>query len=209
MPENVQADRPLTIDTPLGKDMVLLRGLSGREGVSQLFSFELDLIAENKTDVAFDKVLGQKVTAHLSLLKGKRHFNGRCVRISQGERDEGEKTFTAYRMEIVPDFWMLTRKAQSRIFQQMSVPDILKKVLVGFDVTYELQGTFYPRDYCVQYRETDFNFASRMMEEEGIYYFFKHTDGNHTMVVANTPQSHSDVPGPTQITVSGASKVAG
>jgi type VI secretion system secreted protein VgrG len=199
MPENVQADRPLTIDTPLGKDMVLLRGLSGREGVSQLFGFELDLIAENKTDVAFDKVLGQKVTAHLSLLKGKRHFNGRCVRISQGERDEGEKTFTAYRMEIVPDFWMLTRKAQSRIFQQMSVPDILKKVLVGFDVTYELQGTFYPRDYCVQYRETDFNFASRMMEEEGIYYFFKHTDGNHTMVVANTPQSHSDVPGPTQI----------
>jgi type VI secretion system secreted protein VgrG len=199
VPENVQADRPLTIDTPLGKDMVLLRGLSGREGVSQLFGFELDLIAENKTDVAFDKLLGQKVTAHLSLLKGKRHFNGRCVRISQGERDEGEKTFTSYRMEIVPDFWMLTRKAQSRIFQQMSVPDILKKVLVGFDVTYEIQGTFYPRDYCVQYRETDFNFASRMMEEEGIYYFFKHTDGNHTMVVANTPQSHADVPGPTQI----------
>ncbi len=199
MPEYQQADRPLTIDTPLGKDMVLLRGLSGREGISQLFGFELDLIAENKTDVAFDKLLGQKVTAHLSLPKGKRHFNGLCVRISQGERDEGDKTFTSYRMEIVPDFWMLTRKAQSRIFQQKSVPDILKKVLVGFDVTYELQGTFRSRDYCVQYRETDFNFACRLMEEEGIYFFFKHSDGSHTMVVANTPQSHSDVPGPTQV----------
>jgi type VI secretion system secreted protein VgrG len=204
VPENVQADRPLTIDTPLGKDVVLLRRLSGREGVSQLFSFELDLLAEKTMDVAFDKVLGQKVTAHLSLPKGKRHFNGRCVRVSQGQQDIGEKTFTSYRMEIVPDFWMLTRKAQSRIFQQMSVPDILKKVLVGVDVTYEIQGTFYPRDYCVQYRETDFNFASRLMEEEGIYYFFKHTDGNHKMVVANTPQSHSDVPdGPTQIIYEG------
>ena len=200
MPQNVQADRPLTIDTPLGKDKVLLIGLSGREGVSRLFGFQLDLMAEKGTDVAFDKLLGQKVTAHLSMPKGvKRHFNGRCVRISQGEQDVGKETFISYRMEIVPDFWMLTRKAQSRIFQQLSVPDILKKVLVGLDVTYEIQGTFHPRDFCVQYRETDFNFACRLMEEEGIYYFFKHTDGNHTMVVANTPQSHPDVPGPTQI----------
>src|ERR1700682_1762468 len=200
MPENVQADRPLTIDTPLGGDIFLLWGSRGREGVSRLFSSELDLMAKLESDVAFDEVLGQKVTAHLSLPKGKRHFNGRCIRISQGEKDLRQKTFTAYRMEIVPDFWMLTRKAQSRIFQQKSVPDILKKVLADLEyVKYEIQGTFYPRDYCVQYRETDFNFACRLMEEEGIYYFFKHEDGKHTMVVANTPQSHSDVPGPTQI----------
>ena len=75
----------------------------------------------------------------------------------------------------------------------MTVPDILKKVLDGLDVTYELQGTFEPRDYCVQYRETDFNFASRLMEEEGIFYFFKHESGSHKMVVANTPQSHADL----------------
>src|SRR2546427_455144 len=74
------------------------------------------------------------------------------------------------------------------------VPDILKKVLTGIDVTWEIQGTFHPRDYCVQYRETDFNFASRLMEEEGIYYFFKHTRNSHMMVVANTPQSHPDMP---------------
>jgi type VI secretion system secreted protein VgrG len=76
----------------------------------------------------------------------------------------------------------------------VSVPDILKKVFEGLDVTFELQGTFHARDYCVQYRETDFNFACRVMEEEGIYYFFKHTAGNHKMVVANTPGSHSDMP---------------
>jgi type VI secretion system secreted protein VgrG len=102
-------------------------------------------------------------------------------------------------MEIVPQFWLLSRKAQSRIFQRMNVPDILKKVLEGLDVSYEIQGTFHPRDYCVQYRETDFNFASRLMEEEGIYYFFKHSANGHTMVVANTPQSHPDVPGQSRV----------
>ena len=76
---------------------------------------------------------------------------------------------------MVPLAWTLTKKAQSRIFQQLSVPDILKQVLTGIDMANQLQGTYLPRDYCVQYRETDFNFASRLMEEEGIYYFFKHT----------------------------------
>ncbi len=61
-------------------------------------------------------------------------------------------------------------------------------------MTYEIQGTFHPRDFCVQYRETDFNFASRLMEEEGIFYFFKHNSDGHQMVVANTPQSHPDLP---------------
>ncbi len=192
-----QQDRAMEVTTPLGKDKLLLIGFTGQESISRLFSFHLDLIAENETDVAFDKLLGQKITVRLDLLDGeKRHFNGICNRISQGERGE---VFTQYRMEIVPALWMLTKKAQSRIFQQMSVPDILKKVLDGLDVTYEIQGQFHPRDFCVQYRETDFNFASRVMEEEGIYYFFKHSDGGHKMVVANTTQSHSDLPSKSKI----------
>src|SRR5262249_4063551 len=88
-----------------------------------------------------------------------------------------------------------TRRAQSRIFQRMSVADILKKVLEGLDVSYEIQGNFEKRDYCVQYRETDFNFACRLMEEEGIYYYFKHANGSHKLVLANTPQSHPALPG--------------
>src|SRR5690606_6064114 len=81
----------------------------------------------------------------------------------------------------------------------MSVPDILKKIFEGFEVKWEIQGTFNPRNYCVQYRETDFGFASRLMEEEGIYYFFEHKDGKHTMVFGNTPQSHRDCPSKHQI----------
>jgi type VI secretion system secreted protein VgrG len=187
-----QADRPLEVSTSLGEDVLLLVGFSGQEAISQLFDFHLDLIAENRKAVAFDKLLGQKITIRLGLGGDQnRYFNGICNRVSQGHRDD---TFTQYRMEVVPQFWFLTRRAQSRIFQHLSVPDILKKVLDGLDVSFELQGTFQPRDFCVQYRETDFNFASRLMEEEGIYYFFKHSADGHKMFVANTPRSHPDMP---------------
>lgn len=192
-----QAKRPLAVHTPLGPDALLLVGFSGTEGLSQLFSFELDLLAENTRKVAFDKLLGQGITVELELADGgKRYFHGICKRVAQGERADD---FTSYRMEIVPQFWLLTRRAQSRIFQHKSVPDILKQVLEGLDVSFELQGSFEPRDFCVQYRETDFNFACRMMEEEGVYYFFKHSNGAHQMVVANAPASHPDVPGANRI----------
>ena len=101
-----------------------------------------------------------------------------------------DSRFEAYRAEIVPIFWVFTRTYQCRIFQKLTVPDILKKVLTGMPCEWALQGSYEPREYCVQYRETDFNFASRLMEEEGIYYFFKHSDGEHKMVIANNPGAH-------------------
>ncbi len=168
-----QEMRPIAVTTPLGKDALLLVGFTIKEGISQLFDVQLDLMAENHTEISFDQLLGQNVVIRFTLPEGKeRFFSGICSRFSQGHRDE---TFTHYRMEVVPQFWLLTRRSQSRIFQHMSVPDILKKVLTGLDVAFELQGSFQPRDYCVQYRESDFAFVSRLMEEEGIYYFFKHT----------------------------------
>jgi type VI secretion system secreted protein VgrG len=186
------ANRLWSVKTPLGGDALVLMAFWGSEGLSQLFRFHLDMVAKNATDVPFDRLLGQKVVVSLILSNNKtRYFGGICSRLSQGVRDT---SFTSYRMEVVPPFWLLTRRAQSRIFQQLAVPDILKKVLTGLDVEFQLQGTFYPRDYCVQYRETDFNFACRLMEEEGIFYFFKHTADGAKMVVANTPQAHPDLP---------------
>jgi len=182
----------MEVTTPLGTDVLLLVSFTGQEGISRLFNFQLELLAENKSNIAFDKLLGHKITIRVDVTKDKkRYFSGICSRVGQGERDT---IFTAYRLEIVPEFWQLARKAQSRIFQQKNVPDILKEVLKGLDVKYEIQGTFHPRDFCTQYRETDFNFASRLMEEEGIYYFFTHSSTSHQLVVANTPQSHPDMP---------------
>jgi len=187
-----QAGRPLSVKTALGTDAVLLTGLRGREAISQLFEFELDLMAPLEKPADFSKILGQPAAVELKLPGNKkRHFHGIVNRFSQGRRDQ---VFAYYRATVVPQFWLLTKRVQSRIFQQITVPDILKKVLEGLKVTWELKGTYEPRDYCVQYRESDFAFASRTMEEEGIYYFFKHSANGHEMVVADTPGSHVDVP---------------
>jgi type VI secretion system secreted protein VgrG len=195
---NTQTSRPLAVTTPLGPDKLLLVGFSGQEALSQLFTFFLDCMAENKTEVPFDKLLGQPIGVRLELPGGKqRFFAGICSRVSQGESTQ---TFTDYRLEVVPALWLLTRRAQSRIFQHKNVPDILKEVLKGLDVSYQIQGTFHPRDFCVQYRETDFNFASRLMEEEGLYYFFKHSEKGAQMVVANTPSGHPDLPTGAKVT---------
>src|SRR6266498_5102209 len=191
MATQIQAANPITVTTPLGPD-VLLTGFTGHEAISQLFSFHIDMIAEHKVDVPFEKLLGQKITVTLWLPEDKkRFFNGICKHISHGHRDQ---TYNSYRVEIVPQFWSLTKKAQSRIFQHLTVPDILQKVLQGLDVSFEIKGAFQPRDFCVQYRETDFNFASRLMEEEGIYYFFKHSSSGHKMVVTNEEVLHPDMP---------------
>lgn len=191
MPTYTQDNRPLSVKTPLGKDILLLTSISGHEAISQLFNFQLDMLAEDASKVKFEKLLGQKITVALKLPNEKqRYFSGICKRVSQRGRSEGD-AFTSFTMEIVPQFWLLTKRKQSRIFQHLPVyPDILKAVLAGLDIDFEVQGTFHPRDYCVQYRESDFNFASRLMEEEGIYYFFKHTADGHKMIVANTPDSH-------------------
>jgi hypothetical protein len=96
--------------------------------------------------------------------------------------------------------YVARRSASSRIFQQKTVPEILEEVLGDLDVAWEIQGEFEPRDYCVQYRESDFDFVSRLMEEEGIYYFFKHTEDGHQMIVADAAQSHLAVEGPESFT---------
>ncbi len=192
MPTYTQDGRFMAITTPLGKDVLLLDTVKGTEAISQLFHFKLGMFAEDATKVAFDKLLGQKVTVTFNG-KTPRYFNGIISKLSQGQRVKGTKEgaqLVRFEAELVPQLWLLTKNVQSRIFQQKSVPDILKDVLKGVDSRFEIQGDFKPRDYCVQYRESDFDFISRLMEEEGIYYFFKHTDSGHKLVLANTPQSH-------------------
>ena len=192
MANYMQADRPLRVITPLGPDVLLIMALNGCEGISRLFCFDLELIAENDNKISFETILGKEVTVMLdSPIGGTRYFSGICSSVAQGGQD---MNFTTYRMEVVPEFWLLTRRSQSRIFQQMTVPDILKKVLKGLKVEIKLQGQYEPRDYCVQYRETDFAFASRLMEEEGIYYFFTHVKGDHTLVLADSSSAFPAMP---------------
>src|SRR5262245_12818395 len=160
MPTYTQEGRFMAITTPLGKDVLLLDSFSGKEAISQLFHFHLGMYAEDASKVSFDKLLGQKITVTLlGESDPPRYINGIVSRFSQGPRMKGleEAMMVRYEAELVPQFWLLTKNVQSRIFQQKSVPDILKDVLKDLDVSFQIQGTFEPRDYCVQYRESDFD----------------------------------------------------
>jgi type VI secretion system secreted protein VgrG len=193
----------MKIATPLGKDYLLINRFTAKEGISELFTIDAELLHEEETagytptQIDPKALLGKGVTIEVTSGDGAtRQFAGMVSKFAQGIRDV---RFTVYYITIVPHIWLLTQKSQSQIFQQMSVPDILKKVFKDFLVKFELQGTFEPRNYCVQYRETDWDFASRLMEEEGIYYYFKHADGKDQMIIANTPQSHPECPSKSQI----------
>ncbi len=195
-----QKNRPIGLTTDLGEDKLLLEQFSCSEGLSRPFRLSLSLLAQPDYTVPFDQLMGQNATVRLEVPGGgeSRYFNGVVFRLSEGPKvhspDTG-KYFRRYWAELMPAFVKLRFVVQTRTFQHLSVPEILKKVLAGIDVAFELKGTFQPRDYCVQYRESDFDFASRLMEEEGIFYFFKHTRSGHKLVVANDPSSHADLPG--------------
>ena len=204
MSDTTQENRLLKITTPLGEDFLLLNRLSATEEISSLFAFDVELLHDEGDERTFDPTfidvktsLGQEVSIDIYQRDGTtRTLSGIVNYFSQRQRD---RRFTYYRATIVPNVWVLTQTSQSRIFQHKSVPDILKEVFKGFNVSYETQGVFHPRNYCVQYRETDFDFASRLMEEEGIYYFFEHTGGKNKLIVADTPQSHPDCPSKNEI----------
>jgi type VI secretion system secreted protein VgrG len=187
-----------TLTTPLGPDKLLLKGFRGSEGISRLFHFELDLLSEDPS-IDFTQIIGKSVTIAVTQADGTpRYFNGIISRFGQGGADE---TFTSYHAEMVPWLWLLTRTADCRIFQNMKIPDIIKQVFTGLgfnDFADSLKSPYEPREYCVQYRETDFNFVSRLMEEYGIFYFFQHTQGKHTLVLGDDPSANANCPGQSQ-----------
>jgi type VI secretion system secreted protein VgrG len=140
--------------------------------------------------------LGQSVTVELTLENdGVRYFNGIVSRFARGA---GIGRHAVYRATVRPWIWLLSRTADCRIFQNMTVPDVIKKVfrdlgLTDFDDA--LSGSYRSWDYVVQYRETALSFVSRLMEQEGIYYYFRHESGKHTLVLADSYSAHSAATG--------------
>ena len=203
-----QQSRLLAMDTALGADKLGVRSITVQEQLSRLFQFEAELSSEDGM-VDFDQVVGHNATIRLELAaKATRYFNGYVSRFVQ-VANQGR--YAHYRATLVPWLWFLTRAADCRIFQNKKVPDILEDVFKahGFtDYKLSLTETHPTREYCVQYRETDFNFVSRLMEQEGIYYFFTHEDGKHTLVLADSISAHNPFKGYEEITFSELEKGA-
>ena len=190
-----QINRPFRVKTSLGDDALLVDSFVGVERVSEPFRFLLRLLSPDP-NVDMQSLLTQPAVLSLQLdTDTERHIHGNISRIKLLEY--GTDGMAAYEAEVVPWFWFLNLFSDCRIFQNMSVPDIVEKVFKdrGFsDFDARLQGTYSPRVYCVQYRETDFNFVSRLLEEEGIFYFFEQSEDKHTLVLADDVSAFAACP---------------
>ncbi len=197
MPHYSQQERLIALTTPLGEDVLLLAGFTGHEAISRLFGFQLDLLSD-QGPIDFSGIIGKNVTISVTQADDTpRYFNGM---VSQFAQSGADARFTHYQMEVVPWTWMLTRYADCKIFHNKKVNEVIEQVFSdrGFqDYTLLLNGDYSPMEYCVQYRETDFNFISRLMEQNGIFYFYQHEMGKHTMVIADSATAHEPCPGQT------------
>jgi type VI secretion system secreted protein VgrG len=188
--------RLIELTTPLGADGLLFRAMRGHEELGRLSRFELSALS-TRGDIAPGDLLGKSVTVTLELRNGgERYFDGYVTRFAQagmvGRHYE-------YRLSVRPWLWFLTRTADCRIFQDSSVPEIVKEVFGDHPAVaaFEdgLTGAYAKREYCVQYRETDFDFVSRLLEEEGIYYYFEHAKGRHVMKLVDAYSGHRALEG--------------
>jgi type VI secretion system secreted protein VgrG len=190
-----QQTSPAAVSSPLGEDVLLLRRMVGQEHLSELFEFNLDLFSEN-AGIQPEDLLGLDLTVRVENCYGTtRYFNGVVASFAyQGLGRDGR--LSSYRATLRPWLWLLTRTSNCRIFQNLAAPDIILKIFSDHGLTdfqNDLVATYPTREYCVQYRETDFGFVSRMMETEGIYYYFEHKNGKHVLHLCDDMSAHAPV----------------
>ncbi len=166
------------------------------EGLSELFEIRIEAISEQANlDFASTIGLGLDDRTQLTQDDQQRYFNGVMTEARWAGTQED---LYLYQVVLRPWLWLLTRTSDCKIFAQMTPIDIIKQVFSdrGFsDYRDATTGSPPTLEYCVQYRETDFNFVCRLMEEYGVYYFFEHSDGKHTLVLADGKSSHQPAPG--------------
>jgi len=186
--------RPTRIDTPLDDDLRIERARITEE-LGRLFRCEAVLIGTDE-NLPFEDLLGHDVTITIELPDGgERFFHGFVTELTYAGREGHD---CRYHATIRPFLWFLTRTSDCRIFQQKTVPDIVREVMDdhGFsDLDDQLTATYREWEYCVQYRETAWNFVSRLLEQEGIYFYFLHEEGSHTLVLCDGTSAHDVVKG--------------
>jgi len=184
----------LYVTTPLDEDSdnraFVLENVQGHEQISTLFHYHLQLKAANKT-INTNDMIGKTVTVHIHMSNDQtRYINGVVTSFVQSEFTGN---LTSYQAEIRPYFWLLTLTQNCKIFQEQTVPEIITTVLNEYDFIHlknNLNNDYVVRDYCVQYQESSYNFITRLMEDEGIYYYFKHTQDQHELLLMDSIDSH-------------------
>ena len=176
--------RKITATTPLGPEKLAFSSMIGQEEISQCFSFQTTFVSDD-IDLKSEDILGLGVTIKVESDRGERFFHGLVDSFALTEF--GQERFE-YVAVLRPWLWFLSKTSDNRIFQNMSVVDIVEEVFSAYpnaDFEKRLQESYPPREYCVQYNETDLNFISRLLEHEGIAWFFEYADGAHTMILTD------------------------
>ncbi len=190
-----QIDRPFRLKCTLGDDALLLESFTGSERISTPYHYVLRVLAES-ADLDIIGLLKKPLVVTIVLTdKQERHIHGNIR--SMKLLATGDDGLAAYQIEMTPWFWFLHLFSDCRIFQNKSVLDIVKQVFSdrGFtDYRDDTQGSYQPVEYCVQYRETDFNFVSRLLEQEGIFYYFEQNNEKATMVLADVKEKFTECP---------------
>lgn len=189
------ATRKITLHSPIDREKLLIRKATITEQLAQPYSIEMELLSPDE-HLDFDKILGRPMHIDIALDDGgSRYFHAYIVEFAQTGR---LGTYATYRARCAPWLWFLTRTFDCRIFQDKTAPEIIKEIFRehGFtDFQDKLTKSYRKRDYCVQYRESDFNFVQRLMEEEGIYYYFTHKASSHSLVLADSYSGHESTSG--------------
>lgn len=188
-----QETRHLRIQTGLGNNVLLLRRLNGTEGISQLFHFELDLLSHEGAINPLD-IVGDNVSICIQPGEGAARYINGFVKSFQYSGLE-KRGLYAYRAEVVPWFWFLSKRTDCRVFQNKSVKDIVEfifKELGFFDYVFALMEVHKPLEYCVQYNESDLDFICRLLEQEGIYYFIEHQPDKNILHLSDSPHHYGD-----------------
>jgi type VI secretion system secreted protein VgrG len=199
MSRYTQANRPLRVDSILGEDALLLASFSGSESVSHPFSYRIEMYSED-AEIDGRALLRTPLSVTVKLDSGgERTIHGLVRSFTQMGRAE---ELTSYRAEIVPWLWFLGLSRECRIHQEMNALEIVETVFgdLGF-ADYDIRCATTPptREYCVQYRESHLDFVSRLLEEEGICYFFEHEADKHTLVLADVNSAFPEVTGPYEV----------
>jgi type VI secretion system secreted protein VgrG len=186
--------RSAIVKSPLGDKLQLMK-MIGHEELGRAFQYDLDLVSTDP-DIDYSTVLGQTMTVELELPdESVREFSGHVTEFSQAG-GMGRSVF--YRAVLRPWVYLLSHGSNCRIFQRMTVPDVVRKIFrdAGFsDLDERLSESYRTWEYLVQYRESDFAFVTRLLEQEGIYYFFAHSGGLHTLTLCDSTSAHEAVPG--------------
>src|SRR5690349_2686976 len=186
---------PITLTSPLPAKDLLFAAMEVSSGLSRLDEMELELLSD-RSDIDPAALLGKPLGVHVTLRDGaKRHFHGYVVRFGMA-RPQGRRH--GWRASVRPWPWFMTRTTDCRIFQDMTVPEIVKAVFADHsavaDFEQKLVRSYRQWVYCVQYRETDFDFVARLLEHEGIYWYVRHDESRHTLVLVDDAGAHTATP---------------